>query len=107
MTEAENVRRPRVRRRERMPMSAASSDSPAVRAQLLESERQMVARELRDETAQVLSSALLHLAAVGDRPDRALGEAELDGLQVALRRELSRVLAIDSGFTVSPEERHP
>ena len=68
------------------------------RIQTLELDRQRVACELRDETAQVLGFALLHLAAVRERPDLALDLAELDLLRDALRSELSRVLAIASGL---------
>ena len=68
------------------------------RIQTLERDRQRVACELRDETAQVLGFALLHLAAVRERPDLALELAELDLLRGALRTELSRVLAIVSGL---------
>ncbi len=62
----------------------------------IERELLVLANELRDETAQVLSSALLYLATIRQRPNCVLDQLELDALCAALKGELSRVLAIIS-----------
>jgi hypothetical protein len=77
--------------------STSQSDALARRLIYLERQRGAVARQLRDETAQVLSYAILELAAAEGRESEF--ETDLKGLQEALRIELHRLLGIVSDLT--------
>jgi hypothetical protein len=78
-------------------LAAPSSDALARRLVHLERQRGAVVRQLRNETAQVLSYAILELAAAQGRAESI--ETELQSLQEALRIELYRLLGIVGELT--------
>jgi hypothetical protein len=73
---------------------SVNETSARARVRKLERERDAVAKALREETAQVLGSAILHLAAVRDRYELGEGQSDLDGLRGDLRAEMLHVLEI-------------
>jgi hypothetical protein len=64
------------------------------RVRKLETQQEGVSRALREETAQVLGSVLVELAALGENGAVAHVLPDLTELRAAVRSELIRVLSI-------------
>jgi hypothetical protein len=66
----------------------------AARVRKLETQREGVSRALREETAQVLGSVLVELAALGENGAVVDVLPDLGELQAAVRSELIHVLSL-------------